>query len=65
MGWIDLFRENQVCDWNDIISSSLNDTIGVVTPINQAPVVSVIFAFENTQSDFTFDDNFFNIFFAR
>ena len=59
--WVGLICSgNQACDWNDILSSSLNDTIGVVTPINQAPIVSVNFAFENTQSDFTFDDNFFN-----
>ena len=59
--WVGLICSgNQACDWNDILSSSLNDTIGVVTPINQAPIVSVNFAFENTQSDFTFDYNFFN-----
>ena len=59
--WVGLICSgNQACDWNNILSSSLNDTIGVVTPINQAPIVSVNFAFENTQSDFIFGENFFN-----
>ena len=59
--WLGLICSgNQACDWNDIISSSLNDTIGVVTPINQAPIASVNFAFENTQSGFTYGENFFN-----
>tara|TARA_X000001036_G_C20674148_1_gene803546 strand:- start:111 stop:2816 length:2706 start_codon:yes stop_codon:yes gene_type:complete len=59
--WVGLIcSSNTACPWeNSILSSSLNDTIGVKTPPQQAPIISVDLEFSNALSNYKFGSNFF------